>query len=216
MMVLAGFAGILLSIPFLPPIDGGARFYASTMAFFFLFVAFPLKDLRLQNRPSAESQSVGLIRTVEILSLGGMVLTILLPILNQQFNNVQQVDIPHCPSDQLPFVAQVAPGTYIDLDPRQDSACGLVPNVCLSDFAANGVDATTDDFYQELVAQASAVDAVTRVTVYNNFFDEKVHYLLGTSQQLQPVNRDQLVVGCASEIETEHQSIYKVELVLKP
>src|SRR4029077_312574 len=34
-LLLAGFIGVFLSIPFLPPVDGGVRFYASTMPFFY-------------------------------------------------------------------------------------------------------------------------------------------------------------------------------------
>ena len=36
LLLLAGFIGIVLSIPFLPPIDGGSRFYAGTAPFFFI------------------------------------------------------------------------------------------------------------------------------------------------------------------------------------
>ena len=39
-LLAAGFLGILLSIPFLPPIDSGTRFYASTMPFYYAIPAF--------------------------------------------------------------------------------------------------------------------------------------------------------------------------------
>jgi len=215
-MVLASFTGILLSIPFLPPIDGGSRFYASTMSFFFLFVAFPLSDLPIKVGQENQTQSVGVIRSVQILSFVGILLTIFFPILTQRFYQVSLATAPQCSWDQVPFIARIAPGSYINITPASDSGCDLIPEVCLSDFAKNGKDATTDDFYQELVAQASAVDSVTRVLIYNNFIDEKVHYLLGSSNQLQPISSNEYVIGCAVEIETEHQSIYKVETVFYP
>ncbi len=45
-LFLASFLGILLSIPFLPPIDGGKRFYASTMPFLFGLLAVALSSDR--------------------------------------------------------------------------------------------------------------------------------------------------------------------------
>jgi hypothetical protein len=214
-LLLAGFIGIFLSIPFLPPIDGGRRFYASTMAFFFLFVAFPLSGVLIREKIwDVESVWVG--RLVQGLSLSLIALAMIGPVLFQQFRGAPVANLPDCPSGQDAFVVTITPDSFIDLVPDQNDTCGMVPSVCLSDFETNSVDKLTDDFYQELVKQANAIRTVTRISLYNDFFNQKHHYLLGEAEQLQPVSKDGLISGCAVEIKTEHQSIYKVESIFSP
>jgi hypothetical protein len=213
LFLIASFIGIFLSIPFLPPVDGGSRFYASTMSFFFLFLAYPLSFLP-RKEVEDELFSGQIARFAEVFSLiflGGI---LLLPIFLQRLGAQQMRELPSCSVEQVPFIARIPDGSYVDL--HQESNCGLLPDICLSDFEMNGVDAKTDDFFQELVRQASAADPVSRVLIYNNFEDESVHYLLGSTDQLQKENPNKLVFGCAKEIQTEHQSIYKVEQVFNP
>jgi hypothetical protein len=54
-LLLAAFAGVVLSVPFLPPMDGGARFYASTMAFFFALPAIAVAGRRAFIEAELES-----------------------------------------------------------------------------------------------------------------------------------------------------------------
>jgi hypothetical protein len=214
-MVLVSFAGIFLSIPFLPPIDGGSRFYAGTMAFFYAPIALGVKSFLRQERTwdiTAEPSS----KPLRILSVVLITLNILTPISLRILRNPQEILIPECSEDQKPFALRVNSGSYIDLIPDSGQPCNMVPNVCLSDFQKNSEDKSTDDFYQELVAQALSVNAETRIVPYLDFTDGSFHYYLGSIEKL-PLNQpEHLVSGCATEIRTEHQSIYKVENIRTP
>ena len=124
--------------------------------------------------------------------------------------------VPECSDDQKPFALRVNPGSYIDLIPDSSQPCNRVPNVCLSDFQKNSEDKSTDDFYQELVTQALSANAETRIVPYLDFTGDGFHYYLGSPDEL-PLNQpEHLVSGCATEIRTEHQSIYKVESIHTP
>ena len=213
LFLLATFVGICLSIPFLPPIDGGARFYASTMSFFFLFLAYPLSLLpgkKVESIVSAD-QLVQFAKILSLVFLGGI---LVLPIILQQAGTKPSIALPTCPADQVPFLATIPAGSYVNL--QKGTNCGLNPNICLSDFETHGVDAKTDDFFQELVKLANESDTASRVLLYNNSMKESIHYLFGSVDQLQSVNSENLVAGCAIEIQTEHQSIYLVEQVFTP
>jgi hypothetical protein len=216
LMLLASFLGIFLSIPFLPPIDAGSRFYASTAPFFFLFVAYPFCDLPIQEK-NRDPESFSLGRLVELLSVGGILLIFFGSISIQRLAQPLQASVPTCPPQQVPFAVRIYPDSYIDLIPDLDldSNCGLVPNVCQSDFVTNGTNAQTDDFYQELTKQVMDADTIIRIVVYSNFIEDKANYLLGTADQLQPVG-NHAITGCAVRIKTEHQKIYRVISVISP
>jgi hypothetical protein len=214
-LMLAGFVGICLSIPFLPPIDGGNRFYASTMAFFFLFVASPFMGLPKKEK-DRDLDSAWVVPFGRGISLILITLTLVGAVLLSRMKGSPIVNIHDCPSGQKFFAAKIGSDSYIDLVSNPGEACGKVPSVCLSDFEANGEDKNRDDFYSELVSQANSTPETNRIAIYNNFLDGDHHYLFGTVDQLQPKTDDDLVIGCATKIETEHQSIYKVEKVFHP
>ena len=214
-MVFATFGGIFLSIPFLPPIDGGSRFYAGTMAFFYAPIALGLKTI-LRQEKTRDFTTDQTSTPLRFLSIGLITLTILTPISLRILRGPEEIKIPECADHQEPFALRVNPGSYIDLLPDDSQPCNLIPNVCLSDFLTNSEDKSTDDFYQELVNQALTTTGATRIVPSHNFADGNFHYFLGPVEKLPLNTPDHLVAGCAIEIRTEHQSIYKVESILNP
>jgi len=185
------------------------------MAFLFLFVAFPLSGVLIKEK-IRDMESDWVFRLVQGLSLSLIALAMIGPVLFQQFRSAPVANLPDCPSGQDAFVATITTDSFIDLVPNQNDTCGMVPSVCLSDFETNSVDKLTDDFYQELVKQANSRDTVTRIFLYNDFYNQEHHYLVGEAEQLQPVSKDGVILGCAIEIKTQHQSIYKVESIFPP
>ncbi len=210
MMLLASFIGIFLSIPFLPPVDGGSRFYASTMGFFFLFVAYPLSILTATEKPDSKRTDFSF-PIASYLAIGGLVLSVAIPLFLQRYAQTPDITPVQCPSGQVSFAAIVPPDSYIDLIPARTQACGLIPEVCLDDFSGHGRDAKTDDFFQTLVQIAASSKSVTRVALVENLVDENTHYLLGTNGNFPSNAGNQLISGCATEIKTKHQSIYRIE-----
>jgi hypothetical protein len=210
-LLLAGLAGVILSIPFMPPIDGGSRFYASSVAFLFALAIMGIPT-RPAERPTITVRSVSPLAGLSILVvLCALILPITLANLNRQ---PAQFSVPACPDDFEPFMAQVSRGSYIDLVQAGD--CGLAPAICLSDFIENGTEPTTDDFYQELISQASMHEDAMRVALVVNWLNKKHYYLLGSPAQLDIYETRQVFTGCAAHIRTRNQNIYEIQAIQSP
>jgi hypothetical protein len=211
--ILAGFIGIVLSIPFLPPVDGGRRFYASTMPFFYAAVVYAIGAVR---KGRIESQITPL-KTSQLLirfSAGVLLfLTIVFPPLLIWRVEPSDISVPTCSSGQIPFVIKIDPASYVDLIPTGTDNCGLSPALCLADFKENGVEKKVDDFFQALVVLADSSSESTRIVPTYNLIDGAFHYFVGASDRLEPHSPARQVSGCAVEIRTINQSIYKVESV---
>jgi len=203
-LALAGFIGILLSIPFLPPIDGGARFYASTMPFFFLIPAFALKT----------KKQIEITQFIKPLYYFGFILifiTVLLPPLTQRIAALPQFHTLDCNAAETPFAIRVSHGSYLDLQPDSVKSCGSLPDICLSDFRANGVERGIDDFFDEVVTIAESSNLPTRFLLGHNLLEDKMYYFAGSPAQLP----EGFVTGCASEDFTSKQRILIVQSVVK-
>ncbi|OQX65385.1 MAG: hypothetical protein B5M51_00915 [Anaerolinea sp. 4484_236] len=212
-LCLAAFLGIFLSIPFLPPVDGGRRFHASTMPFFFILPTIAISEMfpKLQHRIKDFIPD----RHVHIPAILLILLTVVAPVFIQKMSAPPTIPMITCPPNQVPFAVEVNPGSYIDLvKNKEESFCGYAPKICLSDFEANGIEKNIDDFYVELISQAHILDTTTRVFPANDLVDDRLLFFLGTTDQLRFNRENRLVTGCATEIEIQTQnrpSIYKVE-----
>jgi hypothetical protein len=203
-LALAGFAGIFLSIPFLPPIDGGARFYASSMPFFFLVPAFALRT----NKQIEMAEFAGPLYSFGFLLI---FMTVLLPPLTQRIVTLPQFHALDCDNGETSFAIRVSHGSYLDLQPDSGTSCGYVPDICLGDFQANGVERGIDDFFDEVLAIAESSNIPTRFLIGYNLLEDKMYYFAGSPDQLQ----EGLVTGCALEDRTSKQKILIVQSVVK-
>lgn len=215
-LLSAGWIGIFLSIPFLPPVDGGRRFYASTMAFFFAVPVFAFAGLfKKQTQPSTQPTHLPnwLVWGIPTLTL---FLTSIFPVVLLTTRPLSQITSPSCPAKQLPYITKINPGSYIDLLHDDTSICGLAPALCLKDFKANGAEKNIDDFYEKLITLAETDNSGLRVIPGINFIDRSAHYFVGTPRQLKAFSSGQWIRGCASQTRTSKQSIYKIQTVLSP
>lgn len=211
-MLVAGFWGVFISIPFLPPVDGGARFYASTMPFFFIIPAvglsyltqlFDQHSILTKDRYAEPIPS----RFITILLLA---LTLLTPIVTFALGQKPAYRAPACPADQKPFVIQVYPGSYIDLVKQSTSLCGSVPNVCFDAFEENNTEISIDDFYQHMLLFVKRAEGTVRIVPAIDLVQEKFHYFYFPPDNIGHLSFG-LVSGCAIEVATKNQSIYQVE-----
>jgi hypothetical protein len=216
-LLVASFLGIFFSIPFLPPIDGGGRFYASTIPFLFILPAAAIGQV--QDR---SDQTSGLRKsaygTIFLLRSGSLILLVsmvIVPISAYTLHTPFKVDAQVCPSGQNAFAIRLNPGSYIDLISRPTDACGLVPDICLSEFKQNGTD-KVDDFYQELLILAQPSRTLTRIIPTVNLKDSKFHYFVVADPGLSFVPVGRVISGCAEEIRTKNQSIYQIESLISP
>jgi hypothetical protein len=213
LLLIAGFLGILLSIPFLPPIDGGSRFYAGTAPFFFIvpvigLAGFP-ETLKGENAgEQSRSDRIILFSGSILLSL----LTLVVPLLILNGKPAVSVSAPACAPDETPFVIQVNPGSYVDLV-AGNQACGLAPAICLDDFEQNGLEKSVDDFYQKIDSLARGSRSNVRLLPALNLVDARIRYFL-ISQDVTPtgLSTGQLS-GCAVENNTSNLGIYHVKSI---
>jgi len=142
-----------------------------------------------------------------------IVFTIIFPVTIFTFGRKQVYTIPSFPSQQIPFVIENHSGSYIDLIKGGNAQCGFVPEICLSDFEKNNTEKLTDDYYHVLMSLANTEDSNVRMIPANNLIDERFHYFFISEEKFPIDPSDNLISGCATEFETQNQSIYYVESV---
>jgi hypothetical protein len=220
-LLVACFVGTLLSIPFLPPIDSGARFHAGSIGFFFVLPAAALVSaLRWQalddpsSAPGPQSLTFAAVWAGALLAL-----TLIAPVAIYRLTPSPSPSAPACPSSEHAFVLRAAPQAYIDLVPPSTRGCpapfgpgggGLVPDVCLADMQANATDKQNDDFVQALLFAAQDSPDGLRVVPTINLLDGSFHYFASPPGRPLPLPANQLVEGCALEVATLNGSLYRV------
>lgn len=207
-LLLAGFVGIILSIPFLPPVDGGNRFYASTMPFFFVILAVGVHRLAPDEVPATAKNELFFLRAASVSLLG---LTVLLPPVTLRASSLPALNEPVCSPDQRPFVINIHPGSYINLVQDESTSCGLAPNICFGDFLKHNTEMQIDDFYQELASLASESQTGLRIVPTINLLDGYFQYFISTDRLVPGSTSLKLLSGCATRILTENQRIFEIE-----
>lgn len=214
-LLVAGFTGVFLSIPFLPPIDGGARFYASTMPFFFILPAVGVWRLTPEPQPSNAPNGTSRIELtiVRMISTALLVLTIVVPVIIHSLGKKPAFEPPTCLSGQEPFVIDPRPGSYLNLLKADSFQCGVAPDVCLDDFEKNNIELSIDDFYQMLASMIKSDDSNVRIIPAADLIYDDFHYFYIPYAILADDNPSGVMTGCAVEIKTIYQSIYRVESI---
>jgi hypothetical protein len=209
-LLLAGWVGVFLSIPFLPPVDGGNRFYASTMPFFFVLLAAGVGRVPPGEGPAPVQNEQIFLRFVSVSLLA---LTVLLPPLTLRASRRPAINLGDCPLEERPFAIRVNQGSYIDFVPDDTTSCGLAPEICFNDFRRHNTEMQIDDFYQELDALASSAQPRLRLIPTINLLDGNFQYFVATGSALLAASPNELLAGCAIRIQTENQRIFLVNSV---
>ena len=217
-LIVAGFIGILLSIPFLPPIDGGGRFYASTMPFLFILPAVALDRIRewTQQNRNTDRQEQNLVLFPHYGSIILLAFMLIVPVSVYYLQNHPQPAAAVCPDKQNSFAIRANPDSYIDIISQGTRNCGSTPDICLSDFKKKVTENNDDDFYQELLSLTQQSQTVTRIIPTVNLLDANFHYFVVADPGLLLGPAGQIVSGCAAQIRTKNQSIYQIESLLPP
>lgn len=207
-LLLAGFLGIFLSIPFLPPIDGGNRFYAGSMPFFFVLLALGAGRFAPEKTPAPVKIESFFLRFVTVSLL---VLTVLLPPVTLRASSRPVLATPTCSAEQRPFAIRINSGSYIDLVREETSSCGLAPGICLSDFHEHNTELHIDDFYRELDSMAASSLAGIRIIPTINLLDGYFQYFVTNDGRVLASSSVELLTGCARRVQTENQRIFLIE-----
>ncbi|MFN2120592.1 MAG: hypothetical protein ACK2T0_09395, partial [Anaerolineales bacterium] len=207
---LAAFLGVLASVPFLPPIDGGIRIYASTMPFIYLLPALALAAL-IRSSNSEPALSFAAAASTALAAVLGIV-TVLVPLGIRYLATSSTVAAPSCPPDQAPYVAAVNPGSYVDLIPA-GARCGTLPDVCLAEFNSyGGANDPSDAAFIEAIS-SHAAGASLRLFDANNLLDGRPH-VFAAPHSLPGLTSAGQISGCATETQVKGRpSIYLLQSV---
>ncbi len=211
-MLLAGFLGIFLSVPFLPPIDGGIRIYASTMPFVYALPAVAAARWLPGKQP--DEMDGGVILPAWMLSVVVMLLTVIAPVLILHLTSKIVAAAQSCAAGQVPYATLFSAGSYVDLVPDQAGACGRVPEVCLRDFGgySRSNDPSDAAVYEVLITRAQL--SAARVFAADDLISGRPHLFVGARDDLK-VDNNSVITGCASETVVKGRpSIYSVQTII--
>ena len=213
---VAVFVGFLLSIPFLPPVDGGLRIYASTMPLFFGLVAIATGKLgSFQESREVEGK---LSKFVEVLSILAISLTIMMPIFIQRLSTTPKFNVPNCPLDQAPYVTELHQGSFVDVLSDADASCGHALQACAADFQNSSVemlsDASDAEVYWVLIDDGISTGNATRVFVGNDLVSKEPYLFMGFTSDFQQMTNHSLISGCGIVNSIEKRpAIFQIETV---
>ncbi|MBI5352115.1 MAG: hypothetical protein HZB50_05710 [Chloroflexi bacterium] len=210
-LLLVSFIGIFLSIPFLPPIDGGQRFYASTMALFFAMPVFAINEVFPSHADKREAFAEDKFMLINGGTLALILSMLIIPVIYKRVITPVDVQPPVCTADQVPFIVEVYKGAYIDIIPEGKGECGLAPMICLKDFDRFGSEKNIDVFYDFLLRKAYASNVPTRLLLGRDLLTRDGQYFIAPVNMLSPDSNGGLVSGCAIHTKVITQTIYEVQ-----
>jgi hypothetical protein len=215
-LLLSIFMGTISSIPFLPPVDGGNRFYSGIAPFFFtieaigIFSLFSYMKIKPKFYDSFDDNYIKWVRGYS----GIMIALILIaPIIVFFSRPTPNVVVPYCKNDQVPFATFVNNGSYVDILSNDSDACGKLPIICLEDFERNSIDKKNDDFSQKIVELARNSKVGIRLFATVDLISNKFNFTIFPIDGELIHDYNTLYFGCAKEIKTQFQTIHYVETI---
>jgi hypothetical protein len=210
-LLLACFAGLLLSIPFLPPIDGGNRFYSGSVPFLFALMVSGLPEGRIMISKIVKENSSSWIPEFSYWFSWASILTLIVsPVLILNLASPQPFKETPCKENQVSVNLRIEQGSFIDILPNGYLACGLAPKLCQETFSSNGVDQANDDFYNRLVDLSGESEIGFRFWAGVEWNSRQYYYFILPLNLAENISAGQAFVGCAEEINTHYQKALKV------
>lgn len=211
-LLLAAFLGILLSIPFLPPVDGGNRFYAGSAPYFFSLSALGIHAILHRDAPARDAhpnrnqqrvQTPGWLQGLAILLI---LSATILPVGLYLIRKPASFQTPSCPDGQTPVNLEIPNGAYVDIIPEsQRDPDALTHSVTLESFIKNNLDKNNDDFYQELIHLGQVLPEGFRIAAVVDRSSLKYYFAVIPLQYLRENPEQATIIGCAQEFKTQFQ-----------
>jgi len=210
-LLLFSLVGILLSVPFLPPMDGGNRFFASIMPFFFAICVYPMQSITSRVQRGLGNIEQKLLFANGVASSILIIMTLILPVSILVIRNLNQPQIvtSECSDNLAPFAFVLSPNSYIDLSIRDDVK-EYIPLVLNHEFISNTTESHQDDFIQTLFTLIVGTGNGVRIIPANDLVNGGIHYFVGNQEIFIPIPDHSIVFGCAEQIKTRNQSILRM------
>jgi len=136
-MILLVFAGIILSVPFVPPIDDGIRAMTATTSFLAILVGLPFvrhEQLGFDGVESIRARTkfngLNFISSV-------VILLIVIGWVGLKINPKVASPELSCNPGETPIIIPISGGSYINVIPKKESAISLIPNIRPDDLQKN-------------------------------------------------------------------------------
>ena len=214
LLLLGCFIGLLFSIPFLPPIDGGNRFYSGSVPLLFALMAagLPAVDLKKSGQGNADlsRQIAGISRWLSLVFALGLVI---MPLLIQNLGSSSVNNDITCRGELMPVTLDYANGAYVDLLHDEDNNCGASPELCLSRFADNGTQKSNDEFFNKLVELGGDSTQGLRVWAGIEWQSGQYYFMVLPLELADETIPGQSFNGCAQLIQTQFQRILKIDSI---
>ena len=136
-MILLVFSGIILSVPFVPPIDDGIRAMTATTSFLAILVGLPFvrhEQLGFDGVESIRARTkfngLNFISSV-------VILLIVIGWVGLKINPKVASPELSCNPGETPIIIPISGGSYINVIAKKESAISLIPNIRPDDLQKN-------------------------------------------------------------------------------
>ena len=137
-MLFAVIVGILLSIPFVPPIDDGIRAMITTVPFWALIVGLAAADLRAVRSVSEDTWKVELPAINPLLVFSFlMVFAVTLGWLLVRGSARATIEKVNCDAGEVPVALMASPGSFINVVRNSSRPVSWLPDIRREDLRAN-------------------------------------------------------------------------------
>lgn len=137
-MLFAVIVGILLSIPFVPPIDDGIRAMITTVPFWALMVGLAAADRRAVHSVSEDTWKVELPTITPLFVFSFlMVFAVTLGWLFVRGSARPTVEKVNCDVGEVPVALMASPGSYINVVKNSSRPVSWLPDIRREDLRAN-------------------------------------------------------------------------------
>ncbi len=202
--------GIALSIPFLPPVDGGKRFYAGAVPFIYGLAALGFSFLlRLKQSTLPESPAGHLPDPIglRLTSLVLFVINLVTPLMLIWARQPAEIAAQPCPEGQVPYAIALQPGSALDILPEGNTDCGRAPRLCLRQFEKYGLEKNVDDFFVKLLELARGSSAGIRLAAVHDLRTLEYYFFVQPLDAAAPTDTGESLIGCTLPIRTQFQII---------
>jgi len=207
-------AGVLASIPFLPPIDGGNRFYAGSVPFIYLLCAMGLAipfQIRQPSNVRVNNQTSITNIIFCCIAIALVVVILVFPPLQLRWTKNVDYPLPACGDDQTGYLTRFDRGSYIAISPDERSDCGKFPNLCLSAFKRYGQEKNNDDFYNQLISIVEESNHGIYVSSAYDLRSSRYYFLVVPKETPHFILSNAILNGCGREMKTKFQTIMIAE-----
>ena len=143
-----------------------------------------------------------LLKLAETLSILMIALILVVPVFIQRSSTPPAFEVSLCSPDQVPYAVEFHQGSYVDIFPEGDTACGQALQICAEDFQTSSgemrADASDAEVYQVLLDNGISTGNATRVFVANDLVSNEAYLFMGFADDFQGNASHTLISGCGT------------------